>query len=150
MRSDDRATQRSRKADVVDAAQTIHSDGQKPDRHDRADARPAAPEAAIRSALLMHHHPGAAELAALTDRLISHCEELATALTGIPEGRRPARGTTALAYWAVLRQTGPTDGPLANWSYCRQLAVVARDLLNATRRADGAYAGRDDQAPGGP
>lgn len=117
---------------------------------DTADA-----QAAIDAALRMHHHPGDETLVHLTDRLLTHCASLGAALAEIAEAERPARGTAAMEYWAGLRDSGPTDGPLANWSYCRQLALVARDMLQALddyrtgarRRADGAFVGRESMPP---
>ena len=150
----------------MDAVQTTHLGMQDLDRHDRSaepvieDAAADDAQAAIDAALRMHHHPGDTELARLTDRLISHCTDLAAALAEIPEDERPARGTSALEYWAGLRDSGPSDGAMANWSYARQMACVARDMLTATRghaavrrRVDGAFVGREALpllAPGRP
>ncbi|MFJ7128460.1 DUF6415 family natural product biosynthesis protein [Streptomyces sp. NPDC098101] len=85
----------------------------------------------IRQALAIRHAPDAQELAALTDELLTHCASLASDLEAIPAKARPARGAGALRDWAQLQADGPADGPLGNWSHARQLALVARNMLQA-------------------
>ncbi|HEY9410878.1 MAG TPA: DUF6415 family natural product biosynthesis protein [Jiangellaceae bacterium] len=114
-----------------------------------------AAKADIRRAIDMRDHPGDAALARLIDRLLTHCTTLANGVGEIPADERPQRGTAAVEYWHGLRDTGPTDGALANWSYARQLALVARDMLGAVsdhrtvarRRADGTFVGRPALPP---
>lgn len=94
------------------------------DRHDQAAAD-------IRAAIEMRQHPGDTELAALTDRLLTHCTTLANGLAAVPVDERPMRGVSAAEFWDMLRDSGPSDGALANFSYARQLALVARDMQAA-------------------
>ncbi|MFC8156301.1 DUF6415 family natural product biosynthesis protein [Streptomyces cinereoruber] len=98
----------------------------------------------IRQALAIRHTPDAQELAELTDSLLKHCASLASDLEAIPAEARPARGAGALRDWAQLRKDGPADGPLGNWSYARQLALVARNMLQAL---DAHRDGPPDRAP---
>lgn len=85
----------------------------------------------VHQALAMQEHPDALELARLTDALVSHCSGLAVGVETIPEGQRPQRGHGALRDWAQLKADGPGDGPLGPWSYARQLALVARNMIRA-------------------
>ncbi|MFJ3786994.1 DUF6415 family natural product biosynthesis protein [Streptomyces sp. NPDC090093] len=85
----------------------------------------------IRQALAIRQHPDIHELAALTDKLLTHCASLASELEATPAEARPARGAGALRDWSQLQADGPADGPLGNWSYARQLALVARNMLQA-------------------
>ena len=107
-------------------------------------------QADIRRAIDMRAHPGDEALALLIDQLLTHCITLANGVGEIPADRRPQRGTAAVEHWAELRTAGPADGPVGTWSYARQLACVARDMLRAiddyrhtpARRADGAFVAR--------
>ncbi|MFC8171222.1 DUF6415 family natural product biosynthesis protein [Streptomyces sp. NPDC012438] len=85
----------------------------------------------IRQALAIRQNPEPQELAELTDSLLTHCASLAAGVEAIPAGRCPVRGTGALRDWAQLKVDGPADGALGPWSYARQLALVARNLLQA-------------------
>ncbi|MFF5393423.1 DUF6415 family natural product biosynthesis protein [Streptomyces sp. NPDC013012] len=85
----------------------------------------------IRQALAIRQNPSPQELALLTDALLTHCASLAADVEAIPAQQRRARGAGALRDWAQLREDGPADGPLGPWSYARQLALVARNLLRA-------------------
>ncbi|MFC8290082.1 DUF6415 family natural product biosynthesis protein [Streptomyces sp. NPDC057242] len=107
----------------------------------------------IRQALAIRQNPEPQELAELTDSLLTHCASLATGVKAIPAGKCPVRGTGALRDWAQLKVDGPADGALGPWSYARQLALVARNLLQAldvyrasiTARAP--YVGRPNLPP---
>ena len=90
-----------------------------------------AAEVDIRQALSMRYHPDALSLAALTNRLLTHCITLAAGVTEIPEAERPLRGKAVLETWAKLKKDGPEDGPLGPWSYAKHLALTARDMLQA-------------------
>ncbi|MFF6835988.1 DUF6415 family natural product biosynthesis protein [Streptomyces sp. NPDC012438] len=85
----------------------------------------------IRQALAIRQSPGVQELAKLTDALLTHCAILATGVETIPAEKCPPRGAGALRDWAQLRQDGPADGPLGSWSYARQLALIARNMIQA-------------------
>ncbi|WP_432116639.1 DUF6415 family natural product biosynthesis protein [Streptomyces sp. S1] len=98
----------------------------------------------IRQALVIRQNPDAQELAELTDSLLTHCASLASNLEAIPAEARPARGAGALRDWAQLQKDGPADGPLGNWSHARQLALVARNMLQAL---DAHRDGAPDRAP---
>ncbi|WP_251065936.1 DUF6415 family natural product biosynthesis protein [Streptomyces sp. ISL-36] len=88
-------------------------------------------EADIRRVLEMRHHPDALALAALTDRLLTHCITLAAGVEEIPPAERSVRGAAVLETWTQLLADGPEDGPLGPWSYARHLALAARDMLSA-------------------
>ncbi|MFB7031698.1 MULTISPECIES: DUF6415 family natural product biosynthesis protein [unclassified Streptomyces] len=85
----------------------------------------------IRQALAIRQTPDAQELAHLTGSLLTHCASLAAGVEAIPAELRPVRGAGALRDWAQLQADGPADKPLGPWSYARQLALVARNLLQA-------------------
>ncbi|MFF0426924.1 DUF6415 family natural product biosynthesis protein [Streptomyces sp. NPDC004520] len=110
----------------------------------------------INQVLSMYGKPGDLEIAQLTDRLLTHCANLAVGVETIPEGRRPQRGQGALTDWAQLQKDGPRDGPLGTWSYVRQLALVARNMVSALREHRAAptgrapYVGRPDRPPFAP
>lgn len=102
----------------------------------------------ISRALSLRHHPSVEELAALTSRLITHCATFANGVAALPAAARTVRGTHALETWAQLREDGPEAGPLGNWSYCRHLALAARDMMQALRDHRGAsFVGRTDMPP---
>ncbi|WP_432059986.1 DUF6415 family natural product biosynthesis protein [Streptomyces sp. S1] len=85
----------------------------------------------VRRALAIRQHPDLQELARLTDMLLTHCASLAVGVENIPAEKLPQRGAGALRDWARLQEDGPADGPLGPWSYARQLALVARNMLQA-------------------
>ncbi|MFD9047700.1 hypothetical protein [Streptomyces zaomyceticus] len=109
--------------------------------------------AAVRQALTMQESLDPLKLAQLTDSLLTKCASLAVGIETIPAGRRPVRGQGALRDWAQLRDDGPGNGPLGNWSYARQLAVVLRSMVTALRehraaeKSCGPYVGRRDLPP---
>ncbi|MEV7282887.1 hypothetical protein [Streptomyces sp. NPDC093111] len=101
---------------------------------------------------LQRHCPDDVALAHLTDSLISYCSSLAQGVSMIPAVERPSRGTAAVETWTQLVKAGPDTGPLANWSYARQLGLIGRDLLQTLqyhRRADrhAAFIGRTELPP---
>ncbi|MEU6944308.1 hypothetical protein ABZ957_03535 [Streptomyces sp. NPDC046316] len=93
----------------------------------------AAAEHDISEALALRHHPGNVALADLTDRLISRCDGLSGGIEGIRESERSVRASGVLETWEKLRTDGPEDGPLGTWSYTRQLALTARDMVRVLR-----------------
>ncbi|MET9934371.1 MULTISPECIES: DUF6415 family natural product biosynthesis protein [unclassified Streptomyces] len=103
----------------------------------------------VRQALAVRQTPAPQELAELTDSLLTHCASLAVGVRTIPAQQRPARGVGALKDWAQLQ----ADGPLGPWSYARQLALVARNMLQAICGHRGAaleraaYVGRPSLPP---
>ncbi|MFE5901221.1 DUF6415 family natural product biosynthesis protein [Streptomyces sp. NPDC056488] len=107
----------------------------------------------VRQALAIRQTPAPQELAELTDSLLTHCASLAVGVQTIPARQRPARGAGALRDWAQLQADGPADGPLGPWSYARQLALVARNMLQAicdhrgTALERAAYVGRPSLPP---
>ncbi|MYV68367.1 hypothetical protein GT043_21005 [Streptomyces sp. SID2131] len=107
----------------------------------------------IRQALAIRQNPGAQELAELTDSLLTHCASLAVGVQTISTEQRPTRGAGALRDWAQLQADGPGDGPFGPWSYARQLALVARSMLQAIHEHRGAaleraaYIGRPSLPP---
>ncbi|MFE5967142.1 hypothetical protein [Streptomyces sp. NPDC056463] len=114
----------------------------------------AAAEHDIAEALALRHHPGNVALADLTDRLLSRCEGLSGGIEGIPATERDARATGVLETWTKLKADGPADGPLGTWSYTRQLALTARDMIRALRErrtqqqsAVATFIGRPDLPP---
>ncbi|MFD9608509.1 hypothetical protein ACFWWS_03995 [Streptomyces sp. NPDC059083] len=108
---------------------------------------------AVNRALSMNAKPDDLELTQLTDTLVACCGSLAYRLKIIPESRRPQRGHGALRDWGQLRRDGPGEGPLAAWSYARQLSLVARNMIRALREhrqalpGQAPYVGRRDQSP---
>lgn len=114
----------------------------------------AVAERDITRALGLKHHPGDAELAKLTGQLLSRCDGLSGGVEGIPAAQRTARATGVLETWATLKADGPEEGPLGTWSYTRQLALVARDMVRtlrehraASNRDLAAFVGRPDLPP---
>ncbi|MFG2900992.1 DUF6415 family natural product biosynthesis protein [Streptomyces zaomyceticus] len=109
--------------------------------------------ATVRRALTMQESLDPLELAQLTDSLLTKCASLVVGIQTIPADRRPVRGQGALRDWAQLRTDGPGSGPLGNWSYARQLALVARSMVTALREhraseeSRGPYVGRRDLPP---
>ncbi|MER6099426.1 DUF6415 family natural product biosynthesis protein [Streptomyces sp. NPDC001728] len=98
--------------------------------------------ATIRRALTMQQSLDALALARLADDLLTHCASLAVGVETIPENERPTRGQGALRDWAQLKADGPGGGPLGTWSYTRQLATVARNMVTAIRDHRAATEGR--------
>ncbi|MDT9689186.1 hypothetical protein Q5762_12705 [Streptomyces sp. P9(2023)] len=92
-----------------------------------------AAERDIAEALGLNNHPGDVALADLTDRLLTRCAGLSGGVEGIRPDERGIRGNGVLETWAKLKADGPEDGPLGTWSYTRQLALVARDLIRTLR-----------------
>ncbi|MFF3622320.1 hypothetical protein [Streptomyces sp. NPDC002467] len=100
--------------------------------------------------------PEAIELAALTDRLITHCKTLAVGLGEIPLAQRSTRAVGALRDWSDLASAGPeadtrheaTD----NLAFARMLALIARSMLKAIRehRNTRAFVGRTGLPPVAP
>ncbi|MFB8083674.1 hypothetical protein [Streptomyces sp. NPDC056013] len=109
--------------------------------------------ATVRRALTMQDTVGTLELEQLTDRLLKQCAGLAVGIETIPADERPLRGQGALRDWAQLQEDGPGPGQLGPWSYARQLAVVARNMVTALRDHRAAeetrapYIGRRDLPP---
>ncbi|MFE7516136.1 DUF6415 family natural product biosynthesis protein [Streptomyces sp. NPDC057540] len=105
----------------------------------------------VNRVLAFYGKPENTELAAMTDALLTHCANLATGVETIPERQRPTRGQGALRDWAQLQQDGPGDGPLGSWSYARQLALVARNMVTALRENRTAgrqpFVGRSEAPP---
>ncbi|MFC8012193.1 DUF6415 family natural product biosynthesis protein [Streptomyces cinereoruber] len=97
----------------------------------------------VRRALAIRQRPDPQELAHLTDQLLTHCASLAAGVEYIPAEQRPARGAGALRDWAQLQADGPADGPFGPWSYARQLALVARNMLQALQAHRDVGAARD-------
>ncbi|MGW4852234.1 DUF6415 family natural product biosynthesis protein [Streptomyces sp. NPDC004288] len=87
----------------------------------------------VNRVLVVYGKPADTELAEMTDDLLTHCANLAGGLETIPAEQRSTRGQGALRDWAQLQQDGPGDGPLGPWSYTRQLALVARNMVTALR-----------------
>lgn len=101
--------------------------------------------------------PEAIELAALTDRLITHCKTLAVGLGEIPLAQRSTRAVGALRDWSDLASTGPEadtrHDATGNLAFARMLALIARSMLKALRehrnaRAFVARTGLPPIAPG--
>ncbi|NML53350.1 hypothetical protein HHL19_06410 [Streptomyces sp. R302] len=90
-------------------------------------------EGTIHRVLAMRDHPGEAELARITNDLLTYCTVLANGLDTVPDGDLCTRGQAALVAWDQLRTDGPADGPLGTWSYPRHLAHCARDMMTAIR-----------------
>ncbi|MFE6457255.1 DUF6415 family natural product biosynthesis protein [Streptomyces cinereoruber] len=101
----------------------------------------------VRRALAIRQNPDPQELAHLTDMLLTHCASLAVGVENIPAEKRPQRGAGALRDWARLQEDGPSDGPLGPWSYARQLALVARNMLQALQALDDRRDGIAARAP---
>ncbi|MFF2774871.1 hypothetical protein ACFVU3_08170 [Streptomyces sp. NPDC058052] len=109
-------------------------------------------EGTIKRVLAMRDHPGEAELARLTDDLLSYCTVLANGLHAVPDGNLCTRGQAALVVWDKLRTDGPAEGRLGAWSYPRHLAHCARDMMTAVREhrqsaAAAAFIGRAGLPP---
>ncbi|MGO4630480.1 DUF6415 family natural product biosynthesis protein [Streptomyces sp. 2RAF24] len=84
-------------------------------------------------ALKRRDHPGAEELATLTEALLTDCRTLANYVRAIPANKRPECAAAYLETWAALQQDGPACGPFGPWSYTRYLARSARDMLRVVR-----------------
>ncbi|MFH8717525.1 hypothetical protein [Streptomyces zaomyceticus] len=85
------------------------------------------------AALAVPHTHGAVAIASATDRLLTRVEGLAAGIEYIPVCRRGARGVGVLARWETLKAKGPAPDPLGNWSYMRDLAHLARDMVRVLR-----------------
>ncbi|WP_078944887.1 MULTISPECIES: hypothetical protein [Streptomyces] len=110
------------------------------------------------AALAVRHTLPAAEVAALTNRLLTRVEGLAVGIEYIPVCRRSDRGVGVLARWETLKAKGPAPDPLGNWSYMRDLAHLTRDMVRVLREHRAAerpkaFVGRPDRphlTPGAP
>ncbi|MEU5920884.1 hypothetical protein [Streptomyces sp. NPDC047141] len=72
-------------------------------------------------------------IASMTDRLLTRVEGLAAGVEYIPVDLRSTRGSRALARWKTLTVKGPAGDPLGTWSYMRDLAHVACDMVHVLR-----------------
>ncbi|MFD7555192.1 hypothetical protein ACFV9E_11755 [Streptomyces sp. NPDC059835] len=120
-----------------------------------ADAIESAVEddAELDIATALTTEPEAIELAALTDRLITHCKTLAVGLGEIPLAQRSTRAVGALRDWSDLASAGPEADTrheeANNPAYARMLALIARSMLKALRehRSPRAFVGRTALPP---
>ncbi|MFD0078251.1 hypothetical protein ACFVIY_38120 [Streptomyces sp. NPDC127166] len=85
------------------------------------------------AALALPHTHGAMAIASMTDRLLTRIEGLAVGIEYIPVDLRSTRGSRALARWETLKVKGPAADPLGTWSYMRNLAHVACDMVHVLR-----------------
>ncbi|MEU7124421.1 hypothetical protein [Streptomyces zaomyceticus] len=90
-------------------------------------------ERASSAALAIPHTHGSVAIASATNRLLTRVEGLAVGIEYIPVCRRGARGVGVLARWETLKAKGPAPDPLGNWSYMRDLAHLARDMVRVLR-----------------
>ncbi|MDV5147168.1 hypothetical protein R1T08_24075 [Streptomyces sp. SBC-4] len=105
------------------------------------------------AALALPHTHGAMAIASMTDRLLTRVGGLAAGIEHIPVCRRGVRGVAALAKWQTLQDRGPAPDPLGNWSYMRELAHVAHDMVRvlqdhrAAEQPRGAFVARPGMPP---
>ncbi|MEU6170022.1 hypothetical protein [Streptomyces tanashiensis] len=85
------------------------------------------------AALALPHTHGAMAVASMTDRLLTRAEGMAAGIDRIPVCRRGDQGVGVLARWQTLKAKGPAADPLGTWSYMRDLAHLAHDMVRVLR-----------------
>jgi len=116
------------------------------------DAAEVEAERTAAAALALPHTHGAIAIASMTDRLLTCVEGLAAGIEYIPVDVRSTRGSRALARWETLKVKGPAADPLGTWSYMRDLAHIACEMVHTLRerraaRQTKAFVGRPGMPP---
>jgi len=100
------------------------------------DDRPDADTVIAQALVPYGRMPAPADVAVLTDQLITHGQQAIARVQALGEADRAAF-TNSLRDWEYLTAAGPTGttASVANWSYARALARVVRSLTAGLRAA---------------